>query len=121
MVHDCLRVCGTPGTPSHASIPGLSAFFFPHCSSPPVNTWSASVLSGLALGLSGKKPACQGRRCRLNPWVGTIPWRREGLGESHGQRSLVGYSLWGRKELDATGRLSAHAHYTWAAVRQLGG
>ena len=23
-------------------------------------------------------------------------------GESHGQRSLVGYSLWGRKELDMT-------------------
>ena len=24
-------------------------------------------------------------------------------GESHGQRSLVGYSLWGHKELDVTG------------------
>ena len=24
------------------------------------------------------------------------------LGESHGQRSLVGFSLWGRKELDST-------------------
>ena len=23
-------------------------------------------------------------------------------GESHGQRSLMGYSLWGRKELDTT-------------------
>ena len=38
-----------------------------------------------------------------------IPWRREWLptlvflpGESHGQRSLVGYSPWGRKELDKT-------------------
>ena len=37
------------------------------------------------------------------------PWRREWLhtpvflpGESHGQRSLVGYSLWGRKESDTT-------------------
>ena len=33
------------------------------------------------------------------PWVGKIPWRREWkpipvflLGESHGQRNLVGYS-----------------------------
>ena len=26
-------------------------------------------------------------------------------GKSHGQRSLVGYSPWGRKELDTTGRL----------------
>ena len=27
-------------------------------------------------------------------------------GKSHGQRSLAGYSLWGRKELDTTERLS---------------
>ena len=38
-----------------------------------------------------------------------IPWRRKWLpipvflpGESHGQRSLVGYSPWGQKELDTT-------------------
>ena len=37
------------------------------------------------------------------------PWRRAWQstpvflpGESHGQRSLVGYSLWGHKESDAT-------------------
>ena len=29
-------------------------------------------------------------------------------GKSHGQRSLVGYSLWGRKESDTTQRL----HFT---------
>ena len=29
-------------------------------------------------------------------------------GESHGQRSLVGYSAWGRKELDTTERLNHH-------------
>ena len=29
-------------------------------------------------------------------------------GESHGQRSLVGYSPWGRKELDTTERLHFH-------------
>ena len=33
-------------------------------------------------------------------------------GESHGQRSLVGYSPWGRKELDMTEQLSAHIHTT---------
>ena len=45
----------------------------------------------------------------LGLWVRKIPWRREWLltpiylpGESHGQRSLAGYSLWGRKELDTT-------------------
>ena len=30
-------------------------------------------------------------------------------GESHGQRSLVGYSPWGRKELDTTQRLKTAA------------
>ena len=41
--------------------------------------------------------------------VGKIPWRRQWLptpvflpGESHRQRSLVGYSPWGRKESDMT-------------------
>ena len=45
----------------------------------------------------------------FDSWVGKIPWRRAWQptpvflpGESHGQRSLVGYSLWGRKELDVT-------------------
>ena len=31
--------------------------------------------------------------------------------ESHGQRSLAGYSPWGRKELDMTERLSTHTHW----------
>ena len=45
----------------------------------------------------------------FDPWVGKIPWRREWQptlvflpGEFHGQRSLVGYSPWGRKESDMT-------------------
>ena len=48
---------------------------------------------------SGKEPACQCRRCRFEPWVGKIPRRRPWQptwvflpGESHGQRSLAGYS-----------------------------
>ena len=48
-------------------------------------------------------------RCRFDLWVGKIPWRKEWQptleflpGESHGQRSLVGYSLWGHKESDMT-------------------
>ena len=49
----------------------------------------------------------QCRRPRFDPWIRKIPWRREWQsspvflpGESHGQRSLVGYSPWGHKELD---------------------
>ena len=49
--------------------------------------------------LSGKEPAYQCKRCRFNPWVGKILWRRKWQhtpvflpGKSYGQRSLAGYS-----------------------------
>ena len=49
-------------------------------------------------------------------WVRKILWRREWQstpvflpGESHGQRSLVVYSSWGRKESDMTEQLT-HTH-----------
>ena len=61
---------------------------------------------------SGKEPACQCprcKRCRFDPWVGKIPWRRTWQptpvflpGESHGQRTLAGYSTWCHKESDTT-------------------
>ena len=57
---------------------------------------------------SSKEPTCQCRRhkrCGFDPWVGKIPWRRAWKptlvflpGESHGQRSLAGYSPYGCKE-----------------------
>ena len=47
------------------------------------------------------------------PWFGKIPWRKEWLptpiilsGRFHGQRSLAGYSPWGRKEPDLTQQLT---------------
>ena len=47
--------------------------------------------------LSGKESACQCRRCRFDPWVGKISWRRKWQptpvflpGKSQGQRSLAG-------------------------------
>ena len=53
----------------------------------------------------------------FSPWVVKIPWRRAWQptpaflpGASHGQRSLAGYSLWGHKESDMTGRLSTAQH-----------
>ena len=46
------------------------------------------------------------------PGLGRFPWRRKWQstpvllpGKSHGQRSLVGYSPWGRKESDTTEQL----------------
>ena len=65
---------------------------------------------------SGKEPACQCRRQKrrgYDPWVRKFPWRRAWLlttvflpGESHGQRSLGGYSPRGHKESDTTEWLS---------------
>ena len=55
------------------------------------------------------------RETRFDPWVGKIPWRRKWQstpvllpGKAHGQRSLVGYSPWGHKELDTTEWLHIH-------------
>ena len=63
------------------------------------------IFVGLTGGAGGKEPACQCRRCKgpgFHPWVGKIPWRRAWQltpvllpEESHGQRSLVCYSLQG--------------------------
>ena len=57
--------------------------------------------------LGGKEPTSQcrrHRRCGFDPWAGKIPWRRKWQptpvflpGESHGGRSLVGYSPWGHR------------------------
>jgi len=54
-------------------------------------------------GTNGKEPTSQCRRHErhgFDSWAGNIPWRRAWEltpvffpGESHGQRSLVGYSL----------------------------
>ena len=59
--------------------------------------------------LSNKEYVCQCRRHGFDPWVGKIPWRRKWQptpiflpGKPHGQRSVAGYSPWGRKESDMT-------------------
>ena len=93
------------------------------CLSPTAGQWAVSTfqllwvvllwtfvykyLSELARWLSGKESVCQWRRrrrCGFSPWVRKIPWRRTWPptpvfwpGESHGQRSLVGYSPWSQR------------------------
>jgi len=94
--------------------------------------WSnlaAAALNGKGFpgGMSVKELACWCRRCKrrgFSPWVRKIPWRRAWQptpvflpGESHGQRSLAGYSPQGHKELDTTEWLSMCAHtYTHAHI-----
>ena len=61
-----------------------------------------SVIKNLSVKAGDMRPG-------FDPWVGKIPWRRAWQptpvflpGESHGQRSLVGYSPWDHKESDMT-------------------
>ena len=73
---------------------------------------------GYPCGSAGKESACNVGDLDLIPGLG----RYSGEGNSypptpvflpegsHGQRSLAGYSLRGRKELDTTERLSTHTH-----------
>ena len=62
-------------------------------------------------------------RPEFDLWVGKIPWRTKWQptpvllpGKSHGQRSPVGYSPWGRQESDTTERL----HFLLSFFRGLG-
>ena len=66
--------------------------------------------------LSGRESACQCRRHKrrgFDPWIRKILWKRKWQptsvflpGESHGHRSLAGYSPWGRKWVNVTMRLN---------------
>ena len=77
----------------------------PHCCMYPASLLETihGVHWGFPHGSDGKESACNVGHPRFRK----IPWRREWQptpvflpGESHGQRSLVGYSPWGCKELD---------------------
>ena len=66
------------------------------------------LVTGLPGGASGKESR-RCKRCRFDPWVRKIPWRKEWQptpvflpGKSHGQTSLLGDSPLGHKELDVT-------------------
>ena len=81
-----------------------------------INSLVLSFLSGPTLRsmrlpwwLRGSSVCLQCRRPGFDAWVGKILWRRKWQptpvllpGKSHGRRSLVSYSPWGRKESDTT-------------------
>ena len=67
------------------------------------------IYMGFPGGSEVKASASNAGKPGFDPWAGKIPWRRKWQPtpvflpeESHGWRSLVGYSPWGRKELDVT-------------------
>ena len=73
--------------------------------------------------LGGKEFICQyksHRRCKFDPWVWKIPWRRKWQstlvflsGEFHRQRSLAGYSPRGGKESDPIEQTHVHTHMSF--------
>ena len=70
--------------------------------------------------LSGKESTCNEGATWLDPWVGKIPWRRAKQptpvflpGESHGQRSLVGYNPESHKESEDVTKHSTHSIYIY--------
>ena len=71
------------------------------------------VKKGFPVSSAGKESTCNAGDPDLNPGFGRSPGGGHGnphqysyLESPHGQRSLAGYSLWGRKESDMTERLT---------------
>ena len=110
------KLCPTLCDPTDYSPPGSSPWDFPGkntgggCHFLLQGIFSTQGLNPCLLHwLSSKEPTCQCRRHKIlgfGPWVRKIPWRRKWQpppvflpGESHGQRSLVGYSPWGPKRV----------------------
>ena len=98
-----------------------------HLGSPVLFTfWLCPSLSqGFPCGSDGKESACNARD------LGSVPGSRRSPGEENGNplqysclensmdRSLVGYSLWGHKELDMTEigfSVSLHLAFRWDRV-----
>ena len=95
---EAAQSCPTLSDPMDCSLPGSSVHGFSR-----QEYWS---------GVPLPSPTSQYRRPKrhkFDPWVRKIPWKRAWQptlvfwpGESHGQRSLAGYSPSGCKELDTT-------------------
>ena len=74
----------------------------------------AQAVMGFPGGSNGKGSACNAGDLGSIPGLGRSLGEGNGnltifqlSGKSHGRRSLAGYSLWGRKELDTTEQLQS--------------
>ena len=80
-----------------------------------------ATFTGLPWWLRWYRDCLPYRGLGFDSWVRKIPWRRKWQptqvflpGQSHGQRSLVGYIPRGRKELDMTEQLThIHSKFIW--------
>ena len=98
------------------------------CGRPRFNSWVGKIpwrrdrlptpdILGFLGGSHGKESACNAGELGSIPGLGRSPggWHGNPLQYSclenpHGQRSLVGHSPWGHKELDTTKQLSTAQH-----------
>ena len=90
-----------PGTGEPGGLPSLGSQRVRH-------DWGdlAAATELLPRWLNGKESICKCRRCRFNPWVRKITWRRKlqptpvfSPGKSPGQKSLEAYSTWCHKRV----------------------
>ena len=85
----------------------LMAGAWPRCLDTLISPAQADISPNIQQGFPGGSDARVHLQCRrpgFNPFIGKVSWRRKWQptpvflpGESHGQRSLVGYSAWGRR------------------------
>ena len=87
----------------------------------PWNVTICCLIWGFPGGTSDKEPPANAEDVRDTHWVpglGRFPWRRQPTpvfwpGKSHGQMSLVGYSLWYFRESDTNEQhMQAHTRQT---------
>ena len=103
----------------HSSLISLHLLLFStalHSNPTSFNSWTLGhpLTQGFPGGSDSKESACNAGDLSLVPGLGGSLGEGNGWlftpvflpGESHGQRSLVGYSPWGYKELDTTEQLT---------------
>ena len=74
------------------------------CKDVVLHIWEPATVLGFPGSSDGKESACSAGDPGFDPWVGKIPWRWEWQltpaffpAKCHGQRSLMGYSSWGKE------------------------
>ena len=132
---ECLWVAGSLGYTGWMLVGLRVEHFHSYCSKWQLNRHSVVWVNISVLFNSVKIIHLQCRRCRFDPWVRKIPWRRKWQptpvflpGKSHGQRSLAGCSPGSHKESDtnehiafkvANGKRQAKTNWKFKQWRQL--
>ena len=124
--HPSVLAWRIPGTVEPDGLPSLGSHRVGHNWSnlAAAAAWVVMALPGRASGKESAYHYRRRKRCRFDPWVGKIPWRRKWQptpvflpGELHGQKSQGGCSPCGHRESDMTEHTHTHTH-THMKIRQ---